>query len=120
MSKADILRIPVYLEHIIESIERIYRYIDDLSEIEFLEDEKTQDAVIRNFEIIGEAARNIEIFYRTFADNHPQVPWALMYTMRNRVSHGYFKVDFELIWRTIHEDLPELCEQIRLLMEPFK
>ncbi len=120
MSKTDILRIPDYLEHIIEAIERISRYIDDISEIEFLEDEKTQDAVIRNFEIIGEAARNIEHSHSMFADNHPQVPWTLMYTMRNRVAHGYFKVDFELIWRTIHEDLPALYEQIRLLIEPFK
>ena len=115
MNKTDILRVPAYLEHIIEAIERIYRYINDMSEIEFLEDEKTQDAVIRNFEIIGEAARNVERYHNVFAANHPQVPWALMYTMRNRVAHGYFKVDFELIWRTIHEDLPELHEQVRLL-----
>ena len=119
MSKTDILRIPDYLEHIIEAIERIYRYIDDMSEIEFLADEKTQDAVIRNFEIIGEAARNIEHYHNVFATNHPQVPWALMYTMRNRVAHGYFKVDFELIWRTIYEDLPELHEQVRLLTASF-
>ncbi len=117
MSKTDILRIPDYLAHIVEAIERIYRYTEDLDEIAFLQDEKTQDAVIRNFEIIGEAARNIERYHSNYAENHPQVPWSLMYTLRNRVAHGYFQVDLELIWRTIHQDLPELHEQVRLLLK---
>lgn len=117
MSKSDILRIPDYLGHIVEAIERIYRYIEDMSEVDFLEDEKTQDAVIRNFEIIGEAAHNIERYHTEFANNHPQVPWTLIYTMRNRVAHGYFKVDLELIWKSIYQDLPELHEQVRLLIE---
>lgn len=60
MSKKDNLRIPDYLGHIIEAIERIHRYVEDMSEVDFLDDEKTQDAVVRNFEIIGEASRNIE------------------------------------------------------------
>jgi uncharacterized protein with HEPN domain len=117
MSKTDILRIPDYLGHIIEAIGRIYRYIEDSSEIDFLNDEKTQDAVIRNFEIIGEAARNIERHHSAFAANHSQIPWSLMYTLRNRVAHGYFKVDLELLWKTIHQDLPELHQQVRLLIE---
>jgi len=116
MSKNDALRIPDYLEHIVEAIERIHRYVEDLSEVDFLDDEKTQDAVIRNLEIIGEAARNIERYHPVYAESHPDVPWALMYAMRNRVAHGYFKVDFELVWQTIHEDLPELDEQVRQLM----
>jgi hypothetical protein len=57
MSKADSLRIPDYLEHIVEAIERIHRYVDDMSEAAFMDDNKTRDAVIRNYEIIGEAAR---------------------------------------------------------------
>lgn len=56
MSKADVLRIPDYLEHIVEAIERIHLYIEDMNEVAFLNDQKTQDAVIRNFEIIGEAS----------------------------------------------------------------
>jgi uncharacterized protein with HEPN domain len=117
MSKADILRVPDYLEHIVEAIERIYRYIEDIDEPAFLQDEKTQDAVIRNFEIIGEAARNVERYHSEFAGRHPQVPWTLMYTLRNRIAHGYFQVDFELIWQSIHQDLPELHRQVRLLLQ---
>lgn len=59
-----------------------------MSEAAFLADEKTQDAVVRNFEILGEAAHNIEKLHPAFAASHAQVPWALMYTMRNRVAHG--------------------------------
>ena len=66
MSKADALRLPEYLRHIIEAIERIHRYVEDVSEVTFLSDQKTQDAVIRNFEIIGEASRNIERQARGF------------------------------------------------------
>ncbi len=60
MSKSDVLRIPDYLEHILEAIERIDRYLEDTDEVAFLNDQKTQDAEVRNFEIIGEAAHNIE------------------------------------------------------------
>lgn len=87
-----------------------------MAEVVFLDDEKTQDAVIRNFEIIGEASRNIEIYHPVYAAEHSEIPWTLMYTMRNRVTHGYFKMDFELVWKTIHEDLPELYQQIRKLI----
>ncbi len=117
MSKADVLRIPDYLGHIIEAIERIHEYVSDMEEVAFLADRKTQDAVIRNFEIIGEAARNIERHHPQFAASHPEVPWSVVYTMRNRVAHGYFKVDLELVWKTIHTDLNELHTQIRELLK---
>lgn len=61
MSKADALRrVPDYLAHIVEAIDRIHRYVDGMAEAAFLADEKTQDAVVRNFEILGEAAHNVE------------------------------------------------------------
>lgn len=120
MSKLEILRIQDYLEHILQAIERIELYLEDTDEIGFLNDIKTQDAVIRNFEIIGEAARNIERHHAKFAASHPEVPWIVIYAMRNRVAHGYFKIDLELIWKTIHTDLPELYVQIRQLLDEFK
>jgi uncharacterized protein with HEPN domain len=74
MSKTDIQRIPDYLGHIVEAIERIDSYLADTDEITFLQDQKTQDAVIRNFEIIGEAAHNIEHHHAAFAAAHPEIP----------------------------------------------
>lgn len=118
MSKADILRLPEYLGHIVEAIERIHRYVEDLDEVAFLNDEKTQDAVIRNFEIIGEASNNIKRYHPKFAEQHPEVPLNFAYEMRNALAHGYFKIDLEIVWKTIHADLPELHEQVRQLITP--
>lgn len=116
MSKVEMLRAMDYLGHIVEAIDRIHRYVNDMAELTFLDDEKTQDAVVRNFEVLGEAAHNVEVHHAAFAVAHPEVPWALMYTMRNRVSHGYFKVDYELVWKTIHGDLPGLRAQFAALI----
>lgn len=117
MSKADALRIPDYLEHIVLAVEHIHDYVADMGEVAFLNDRKTCDAVARNFEIIGEASRNLERYHAAFTDAHPEVEWAVMYALRNRVSHGYFQVDFELLWKLIHKDLPSLHEAVRGLLE---
>jgi uncharacterized protein with HEPN domain len=69
--------------------------------------------VIRNFEIIGEASNNIEKRFPEFVAAHPELPFSSAYQMRNAVAHGYFKVDFEIIWKTIHNELPKLHGQIR-------
>lgn len=114
MRKAN-LRAQDYLGHILQAIERIKKYTEDVDELIFLKDEMIQDAVIRNIEIIGEAARNIENHCSDFAGQHPEVPWEDVYLMRNRVSHGYFSVDLEIVWKTIERDIPELEQQIRLL-----
>ena len=120
MSKGDILRLPEYLRHILQAIERIHHYTEDISEVAFLEDPKTQDAVIRNFEIIGEASRNIERHHPAFANDHPYLPLGFAYEMRNALSHGYFKVDLEIVWKTIHSNLPELHAQIKQLLDQVK
>lgn len=112
MSKADQLRVPEYLGHIIEAIHRIERYTADMTELTFLSDEKTQDAVVRNFEIIGEACNNIIKKHPEFASQHSEVPWGFAYEMRNALAHGYHKVDFEIVWQTIHANLHVLLAQV--------
>ena len=92
------------------------RYVGAISEDEFLEDEKTQDAVIRNFEITGEASRNIERHHPEFAREHTHIPWGVAYEMRNVLAHGYFMVDTEIVWKTIKNDLPIMAGQISRLM----
>jgi uncharacterized protein with HEPN domain len=116
MSKSDKLRVPEYLRHILEAIQRIERYTEEMTEAGFLENEMVQDAVIRNIEIMGEAANNIRQHQTEFAAQHPEVPWEDIYWMRNRVAHGYFKVDMEIVWKTIRNDLPELAGQVRALL----
>jgi uncharacterized protein with HEPN domain len=102
-----------YLDHILQAITRIERYIEDIDEIDFLNNELIQDAVIRNLEIIGEASRNIEREHPEFTQAHPEISFSSAYEMRNALSHGYFKVDFEIVWKTIERDLPEFENSIR-------
>ena len=118
MSKTDILRLPEYLGHIVQAIDRVHRYVADMRETGFLQDEKTQDAVIRNFEVIGEASNNIKKYHPDFASQHPEVPLNFAYEMRNALAHGYFKIDFEVVWTTIHADLPGLRVQVAALITP--
>lgn len=113
MSKDSKLHILSYLEHILTAITRINHYIEDVGEVGFLQSEIIQDAVIRNIEIIGEASRNIDRHHPQFASKHPEVPWSDLYWMRNRVAHGYFSVDLELVWKTLEKDIPKLQSQIQ-------
>lgn len=109
----DQQRLADYLAHILEAIERIEQYTDDMVEVTFLENRMVQDAVIRNFEIIGEASNNIEKHYPDFAAANSALPLSSAYQMRNAVAHGYFKVDLEIVWKTIRADLPELYFQVK-------
>jgi uncharacterized protein with HEPN domain len=109
----DQQRLHDYLAHIIQATQRIHHYTEDIDEVAFLTNELVQDAVIRNIEIIGEASNNIEKHYQDFAKLHPELPLVFAYEMRNAVAHGYFKVDLEIVWKTIKSDLPELAQQIQ-------
>lgn len=109
------LRVQDYLDHILEAFARIQRYIDDLDGVAFLDNPLVQDAVIRNIEVIGEAANNIRRQTPEFALQHTHIPWEVIYAMRNRVAHGYFRVDLDLVWKTVTIDLPELAVEIQRL-----
>lgn len=116
MSKPEVLRAQDYLGHILQAINRINRYVAGMDHATFLVNEEKQDAVIRNIEIIGEAAQNIMRKYAEFASSHPEFPWGSAYGMRNVVAHGYFKVDLEIVWKTIQTDLPQLHQQVSNLL----
>lgn len=103
----------LYLEDIITSINRIYEYVDGLSLEKFTNDWKTIDAVIRNLEIIGEAARNMP---EEMTEKYSDIPWGSMISMRNKVIHEYFGVDVDILWKTIKEDLRILEEQIKNIL----
>lgn len=99
----------MYFEDISLAMKRIAEYIEGLSFAGFKKDYKTVDAVIRNFEIIGEAARNIPIEIK---EKYQDVPWAEMYLLRNKVTHEYFGIDYEIIWDVASNYLPENLKQI--------
>ena len=113
----DPQRLSDFLTHILEAIERIEEYVSDLDEMAFLENKLVQDAVIRNFEVIGEASNNIEKRFPDFVTSHPELPLASAYQMRNAVAHGYFKVDFEILWKTIQRELPSFYAKVQGVRE---
>ena len=119
MSK-DKQRLVDYLAHMLQAIERITRYTEELDEVTFLQNELVQDAVIRNLKILGEASNNILKHNPEFATQHPDLPLAFAYQMRNAVAHGYFKVDYEIVWKTIHTDLPVLHGQVQHVIAHFE
>ena len=84
----------MYLEDMKVAMERIEEYIDGYTFDQFIQDHKTVDAVIRNFEIIGEASNNLP---KSIKEKYHQVPWNEMYLMRNKISHQYFGIDYERI-----------------------
>jgi uncharacterized protein with HEPN domain len=111
MSKRNKQVLQDYLEHIQAAIRRIQRYLVDINHDGFLANEEKQDAVIRNLEIIGEAAENIRRSFPEFAEQHSDFPLKSAYGMRNALAHGYFKVDLDMVWKTIEKDLPLLDAQ---------
>jgi uncharacterized protein with HEPN domain len=111
--KRDQPRLPDYLDHILEAIDRIERYTVGMTKASFTKNQLVQDAVIRNFEIIGEAGHNIRQEYPAFCKSHPGLPLESAYGMRNALAHGYFAVDLDIVWNTIRHHLPGLRQQIR-------
>ena len=99
----------MYLEDIQIAMNRIAEYIEGYDFKQFKKDYKTVDAVIRNFEVIGEASKNVK---EELKEKYPNVPWKEMYYLRNRVSHEYFGIDFEIIWDIAINYLPENKKQI--------
>lgn len=97
-----------YLLHIQDSIKRIILYTRP-GKRAFLSDPKTQDAVIRNLEVIGEAAKNLAPGFKAKASG---IPWKSMAGMRDKMIHEYFGVDLEIVWVVVHKELPRLLKQI--------
>lgn len=110
--KTDLVR----LKHILEAIELIEEFCHGLDYNKFQNDKMVQSAVIRQFEIIGEAAANIS---GELKSDHAQVEWRKIKGFRNVLVHEYFRVDTALIWDTIQNELSELKDHIRLIILNF-
>ena len=106
-------RIPDYLAHMLEATRLASTYVEGMAKVEFLADRRTQQAVILNHISIGEAAARMVTEYPDFAAVHPEVPWAQMRGMRNRMAHGYFDINLDTVWETVQTSLPDLEEKLR-------
>lgn len=104
----------LYLKDILSAMESIEKFVEGISSEEFREDDKTTSAVIRKFEIIGEATKQIPDEIR---QEYPRVPWKEMAGMRDRLSHFYFGVDYKLVWETIKKRIPEIKPLLKEILE---
>lgn len=105
-------RLPDYLDHMQQAATDACSFVEGLAKDGFLEDKRTQQAVILSLIIIGEAATKVMGGYAEFTQAHPEVPWRSMRGMRNRIAHGYFDINLDLVWDTVQAALPELLKQL--------
>jgi uncharacterized protein with HEPN domain len=106
-------RLSDYLIHMQDAAIDACAFVDGMSKDEFFADRRTQRAVIMSIIIIGEAATKVTDRYGAFAEKHPDVPWRSMRGMRNRITHGYFDINLDVVWDTGQSALPDLQERLR-------
>ncbi|MEI8361007.1 MAG: DUF86 domain-containing protein [bacterium] len=118
MSSKSTIKEPVeFLYHIFDSISYIQKFTKKVTLAEFKENVEKQDAVVRRFEIIGEASNNVT---EKIKRDNPDLPWREMKAMRNFVSHEYFGIDYEDIWKAVKSNLPPLKKQIKALIKALE
>ena len=104
----------IFLKHIINSIEKIEEYCFSISHDGFLGDNQLQDAVVRQIEIISEAAKHVPAGFR---NHYPQISWYEIIKMRELLIHEYFGVDLDLIWESVKKDLPKLKKGVEKILK---
>ncbi|MBI2260031.1 MAG: DUF86 domain-containing protein [Flavobacteriia bacterium] len=104
------------LEDIIESCLKIKRYTEGLDYESFVNDDKTKDAVVRNFEIIGEVST---VIHEDFKKKHPQINWREIKDFRNRMIHDYAGIDYQIVWTIITEFIEELEFQVNQIIKDY-
>lgn len=105
-------RLPDYIDHILQAGTNASQFVEGQSKEDFLADKRTQQAVFMSLIIIGEAATKVMDGYAEFTQVHSQIPWRSMRNMRNRMAHGYFDIDLNIVWDTLQDWLPVLLAQL--------
>lgn len=108
-------RLGDYLDHMVQAASDACSFVDGVCQEDFLDDKRTQQAVIMSLIIIGEAATKVMDNNELFTQQHPEVPWRSIRGMRNRIAHGYFDINLEVVWATVQTALPELLIQLHVL-----
>ena len=107
----------LYLEDIIESILLIEEFTADMDFEQFRKDEKTKNAVIKRLEVIGEATKNVP---KHITEKYPGLPWSRMARMRDKLSHEYFGIRLDIVWKAVKESLPEIKPKIENILKDME
>lgn len=110
-------RLTLWIEQMYEAAGDACGYVDGLDFAAFERDKRTQQAVVLNLLLIGEVASRIAEAAPGFIAAHPEIPWAAMRGMRNRIAHGYFELDIEVVWDTVRDAVPELAVKLPGLLQ---
>ncbi|MCO5730539.1 HepT-like ribonuclease domain-containing protein [Rhizobium sp. SSA_523] len=113
----DRSRLLDHIERMEDAAQQATDFVIGLDKSQFLTDPKSQMAVSMALVILGEAVTRILKLHPHIAEDHPEIPWMKIKSMRNLVAHDYFELEFEVVWKTVHEDLPQLLSQLRALRQ---
>lgn len=105
-------RLADYLDHMRQAATDACAFVQGMAQDEFRQDRRTQQAVIMSLIIVGEAATKVMEDHPEFAKRHTQVPWRSMRGMRNRIAHGYFDINLDVVWDTVQTALPQLLHHL--------
>lgn len=108
-------RLPEYLRHMQQAALDAVVFVEGMHREDFLKDKRTQQAVVMSLIVLGEAATKVMDRHTDFANAHPQIPWRSMRGMRNRIAHGYFDIDLNVVWDTVQMALAPLIADLQAL-----
>lgn len=111
------LRLADYLEHMQQAAAEAIGFVENMDKTTFIDDRRTQRAVVFNLVVLGEAAGNVLAGHAAFAEQHTEVPWRSIRATRNRIAHGYFDINLDVIWDTVQTALPQLLSLLPAAVE---
>ena len=107
----------LFIRDVLDCINKIEEFVGNMNFDEFVKDDKTSSAVIRKLEIIGEATKNLP---KNFREKHNEVPWNEIAKTRDKLIHGYFGIDLSITWNVVKNDLPDLKNKVKKILEQAK